>query len=386
MTLWIFEDEAAANFHPLTFTRPVFALRCGATSLADKIVRAYPEAEVAYGVRSYLAAMVATRRDAPVNDSSRLAGDLLLVNGRWLFPQDAPPLEGPEEIGMVDDVVAYARVRAATAAKCAQTDVAAFLADARSLLPMRNVSARLVSYPWHLIDHNPTAIVEDFAQAGRSGIEGEFADLSTVFGPKDQAYVAPGASVHPFVVLDTRGGPVTIESGATIFPHTRIEGPSYIGRDTQIVGGKIREGCSIGPVCRIGGEVEESIIHGYGEVSVLVNGEMVKTGSTKVGCFVGDHTKTSIGTIFNTGAVVGIASIVLTGGGVLPRYVPSFAWYLAGTLHKGPFKAFLETARRAMLRRNVELTQEEIDMLAHVREMTREERVEAVRKSRRATF
>ena len=174
---------------------------------------------------------------------------------------------------------------------------------------------------------------------GNSSIVGTFSDHAAVWGSKDQVYVAPTAEVQPFVCIDTTGGPVTIDEGAVINPQTRIEGPAYIGPKSMIVGGKIREGCSFGPVCRVGGEVEESIIHGYsnkyhdgflghayvgewvnlgalttnsdlkndyGSVSVTLDGRNpINTGSTKVGSLIGDHTKTSIGTLFNTGSYVG---------------------------------------------------------------------------------
>ena len=104
-------------------------------------------------------------------------------------------------------------------------------------------------------------------------------------------------------------------------------------------GGKIRAGTTLGPDCRIGGEVEASIVQGhsnkyhdgflghayvgewvnlgagtqnsdlrndYGEVTVTVNGRLVRTGQTKVGCFLGDHTKTGLGTLLNTGTSVGV--------------------------------------------------------------------------------
>ena len=122
-------------------------------------------------------------------------------------------------------------------------------------------------------------------------------------------------------------------------------------------------------MCRVGGEVEESIIHGYsnkyhdgflghayvGEwvnlgalttnsdlkndyssVSVVLDGKTpVSTGSTKVGALIGDHTKTSIGTLLNTGAYVGAMALIATNGKLLPKFIPSFAWFLEGAVTKG---------------------------------------------------
>ena len=418
MKLGIFEDSKFADLYPLTFLRPTFELRCGHASLAEKIVRAFPDTQVAFFVRDHLKSTFQQGAvGLAVNDLSALQDDLLLVNGRWLFPEGKPELDGDEEVGICDEAVAYARLKKETAAKCAADTFDQFLDKVKEDLPTKQVSATLINYPWDLIEHNPKAIEADFQTMGKSGIEGEFAPQSVVYGDESQVYVSPGAKIHPMVVIDTHGGPVTIDEGAIVFPHTRIEGPGYIGRDTHIVGGKIREGCSIGPVCRVGGEVEESIIHGYsnkyhdgflghayvgewvnlgalttnsdlkndyGNVEVYVKGKLVDTGSTKVGCFIGDHTKTSIGTLFNTGTMIGVGCLTLTGGKVLPKSLPSFAWYLEGKIYKGSFKAFLETARVAMSRRDVKLTQEDIDLLTYVRDLTKEERTEAVRKSRKA--
>jgi UDP-N-acetylglucosamine diphosphorylase/glucosamine-1-phosphate N-acetyltransferase len=241
--------------------------------------------------------------------------------------------------------------------------------------------------------------------------------MSCILGPREQVYIAPGAEVEPFVCIDSRHGPVCIDEGATVNPHTRLEGPCYIGKKTMIVGAKIREGCSIGPVCRVGGECEESIIHGfsnkyhdgflghayvcewvnlgalttnsdikndYGPVKVYVKGEQMDTGTTKVGCFIGDHTKTSIGVVLNTGSSIGVMTLLMTSGSVLPKYIPSFAWFVDGAVTKGfGLEALLDTARLAMGRRKRELTKVEEDLIREVHRLTDEERLAAVRKDRR---
>ena len=166
------------------------------------------------------------------------------------------------------------------------------------------------------------------------------------------------------VVLDAEHGPIYIDEGAEIHPFTRIEGPCYIGPKTILLGAKCREGNSIGPMCRIGGEVEESIIQGYSNkyhdgflghayvgqwvnlgalttnsdlkndyssVSmVLDGGASIPTGSAKVGAMIGDHVKTSIGTLLNTGCYVGAMSVLMATGKLLPKFLPSFAYFRDG--------------------------------------------------------
>ena len=237
-----------------------------------------------------------------------------------------------------------------------------------------------------------------------------------MYGPEDRVYIGEGAEIHPYVVIDTRNGPVIVDRGTEVHPFTRIEGPSYIGPNCTLLGAKIREGCSFGPVCRIGGEVEESIVQGYsnkyhdgflghayvGEwvnlgalttnsdlkndystVQVYLKGKLVDTGELKVGSFIGDHTKTSIGTLLNTGTTIGIMCNIVGVGALPPKYVPPFSLFVNGKITKGlGFKALLETARTSMSRRKIELSAEEEHLLRAIYEATKEERREAVKKYR----
>src|SRR5205823_12729762 len=166
--------------------------------------------------------------------------------------------------------------------------------------------------------------------------------------------------------------------------------PCWVGPGTHVLGAKVRAGTSLGPGCRVGGEVEASIVHGhsnkyhdgflghsyvgewvnlgagtsnsdlrndYGEVTVVVNGRRVPTGSPKVGCFLGDHAKTGLGTLLNTGTNAGVFCNLLPSGRLLPKYVPSFASWWNGRLEDcADFDALLRTAAEVMRRRGCELT------------------------------
>ena len=418
MKLCIYEDETFGQFYPLTYLRAVFELRCGATTLAEKIRRAVPDAHVAYFARDVLAPVLRERLDGPVNDPASLAGDdVLLVNGRWLLLNPGElPAEGPEEIIVAGETVAAARVKQSTVDRAAAASPAELLAALKTTLYLRQLDTTVLACFWELIQHNPAAIRADFKAAGNVGIVGTFSDHATVWGGKEQVYVAPSAEVQPFVCIDTTGGPVTIDEGAVVNPQTRIEGPCYIGPKTMIVGGKIREGCSFGPVCRVGGEVEESIIHGYSNkyhdgflghayvcewvnlgalttnsdlkndystVQCHLNGTLVDTGDDKVGSFIGDHTKTSIGTVLNTGTVVGCMCNLVTGGKVSPTFIPSFTRFHDNKIFNIPFKQTVETARTAMRRRGRVLSDAELALLDAARQITKPERDERVRRSRK---
>jgi hypothetical protein len=123
----------------------------------------------------------------------------------------------------------------------------------------------------------------------------------------------------------------------------------------------------------------------YSTVSVTLDGKTpIDTGSTKVGSLIGDHTKTAIGTLFNTGAYVGAMGVIAGTGKPLPKYIPSFAWFLEGVVTKGFGKRKLyETAKKVTSRRGREWTVAQEQMWDEIFEMTAPERDEAVKKGRR---
>ena len=415
MKVLIFEDEKAKHLYPLTYLRPVWELRCGISTLLDKFKRTFSNDELYFWTRPEIVPLLKRKYGKPVNEIKILMGKegLILVNGRWLLGTDGFAIPAKEEQGVCGETVLYGYL---ASEKIQSDDNLESLLDKVASLPKKEVPAKLINYPWDLVKYNSETIKEEFKSLGRKGIEGKMAPESVIYGSKEEVWVASGAEVHPMVVLDTHGGPVIIAEGTKVFPFTRIEGPSYIGPDCQIVGGKIREGCSFGPGCRVGGEVEESIIQGhsnkyhdgflghayvgewvnlgalttnsdlknnYSTVTVYGNGTLQDTGEMKIGAFIGDHTKTSIGTILNTGTVIGIMCNVVGVGHLLPKYLPSFAWFLEGKVMKGfGLQSQIETAITAMSRRKVYLLPEEKDLIAYVYETTKGERLEAVRKSR----
>jgi UDP-N-acetylglucosamine diphosphorylase/glucosamine-1-phosphate N-acetyltransferase len=421
MRLIVFDlpSENRVHFYPLALSRPIFELRCGMTSLGEKLTAKVGVSDVACFVPEYLAASYQTRTAWPVNDASKLAGeDLLVVNGRVKAAEFHVPPKGKSEVALADGVeVLYARVAKADLAKLKTQSLEALLESAAAALP-RAEPVPTWNYAWDLVLENPAMLAADFRAAGRSGVEGTIEEPHAVRGSRKDVYVAPGATVHPLVVIDAEHGPVYLDEGVEVHPFTRIEGPCYVGKKSILLGAKCREGNSIGPMCRVGGEVEESILHGYSNkyhdgflghayvgqwvnlgamttnsdlkndyspVSVVLDGKRpILTGSTKVGSLIGDHTKTSIGTLLNTGAYVGAMAIIATIGKLVPKYIPCFAWYLEGAVTKGFGKKKLyETARIAMGRRQCLWTETDEALWDEVYRMTAPERDEAVKRGRK---
>ena len=413
--------EKRFHFDPLALSRPIWELRCGMTSLAEKMISKTGASDVACFVPPYMADAYRSESEWPVNDPASLTGDdLLVVNARLKAAGFDVAPTGPSQVAFnADGDCLWARISREDLAKLDHESIDSLLDSAKRSLPAVNADVPTWNYTWELILANPGQLTEDFTAAGRSGIEGAVEEPNAIRGSRQDVYIAPGAVVHPMVVIDAEEGPVYIDREAVIHPFSRIEGPCYIGPESILLGAKCREGNSIGPVCRIGGEVEESIIHGYsnkyhdgflghayvGEwvnlgalttnsdlkndyssVSVTLDGRTpIDTGSTKVGSLIGDHTKTSIGTLFNTGSYVGAMALIAATGKPLPKFIPSFAWFLEGVVTKGFGKRKLyETAQTAMGRRKQQWTPALEMMWNEIFNLTAPPRNQAIKKGRRA--
>jgi len=262
MKVYVFEDGKAKDFFPLTMTRPVYDLRSGTTTLLEKLMDAI-RGDYVLHTRDYLAEVTAEAHPGvPVNAPVE-AEDALFVNGRWLYRGDAVEL-GDEHAAYAGGQLVYAYAKASTMEKLKGLSVPEALERLKAELGSQEVDARLAEWPWDLVFANPEMIEYDFKRLGKTGVHGEVKGDVEILGGEDRVYIAPGAKVYPGVVIDAEGGPVYIGEGARIYPFSFIEGPSSIGPGTYIMtGAKIREGVTAGPVVRMGGEVEESVVHGY---------------------------------------------------------------------------------------------------------------------------
>jgi UDP-N-acetylglucosamine diphosphorylase/glucosamine-1-phosphate N-acetyltransferase len=407
------------NFYPLALSRPIWELRCGMTSLGEKLVARTAARDVACFVPPYLAEVYRHETAWPVNDLRSLRDDdLLVVDARVKAAAlDLPPTGPSVAIRSADGQVLVARIHRADLPNLSADSIESLLDAAAKRLPAaEGRTLPTWNYTWDLILANPGQLVEDFRRAGRRGIEGTIEPPSAIRGSPADVYVAPGARVHPMVVLDAEHGPIYIDRDAEIHPFTRIEGPCYVGRGSILLGAKCREGNSIGPFCRVGGEIEESILQGYSNkyhdgflghayvgqwvnlgaltsnsdlkndysnVSVLLDLHTpIDTGSAKVGAMIGDHAKTAIGTLLNTGANVGGMTLLVGGSRLLPKYIPSFTWYFNDAIVPGMGKArAYSTARTVLARRQQTWTEADEALWDAVYEMTSVDREEALGRS-----
>ncbi|MCW7505232.1 GlmU family protein [Leptospira paudalimensis] len=242
--------------------------------------------------------------------------------------------------------------------------------------------------PWELLG-TVTSIIEDtltiekewkrFRQkykAKQSGFH--------IVGKDKHLYIHAGATVYPGVVFDTTHGPILIEDGAKISSFSFLEGPLFVGKNSQIDNARITGGTLIGNQCRIGGEVENSIIldytnkhhegflghsfvsnwvnlgalsttsdlkNNYGIVKLKIGDSVINTGTIKFGSIFGPFTKLAIGVMSNTGTVFDVASNIVESR--IQGYVPPFTWIKPGGRYR--LEEFLFDTKKIMARRGVNL-------------------------------
>jgi UDP-N-acetylglucosamine diphosphorylase/glucosamine-1-phosphate N-acetyltransferase len=367
MTVLVFEDGSHDNFYPLSLSRPLCGLRCGAFTFDERLRLLTHGAVHSYRVRPQAADVTRELYSGSlVNGSIDESDDLLLLNA--LYAPSAIDIRkgevfvsGSRLAAARLDAKGIAKLRAHIESRDGPVDIHMFDGCSHREIPGNDF---FPAYIWDIVSHNGDMIRRDFALLDRSEYR-TGNERCTLVGDPDSLLISGDVTIDPFVVIDTRKGPVMIGAGTIINSFTRIEGPCVIGEGSVITGAKIREGCSFGPVCRIGGEIEDTIMQGYsnkyhdgfighayigewvnlgalttnsdlrndyGDVECRMPSGLVNTGSGKVGCFIGDFTKTGIGTLINTGSTIGVGAMIVHSGRMTPPHVPSFTRFIKNEL------------------------------------------------------
>ncbi len=408
-SLVLFEDTQVRNFLPLIWTRPMWELRCGLSTLGEKLISLYSGTEVVYACRDFLAAHTTER--CAGRSVNRLASErALFLNGRLLADPSLPariPPDGSDRLFVQGETVVAARLSGPNLEHVARRMGHLLHRQDFGDIPTQEVEAEIVHFPWDLVHRNPHRIENEARWAGTLGqMEGELYGGAYLLNAHHIA-VGRGTVIKPGAVLDASRGPIVIGRNVQIMAQSAIEGPTCVGDGSQVkAGAKVYAGTSIGPVCKIGGEVEESIFQGYSNkqhdgyvghsyisswanigagtntsdlknnysaVRVPINGVEVDSHSMFVGLIAGEHTKTGINTMLNTGTVAGVGCN-LFGAGFPPKWIPSFSWGGAASLIEYRLDKMLETVRRVMARRGVDMTKTEEDLLRYVFRATAHER------------
>ncbi len=392
----LFDDDVRDALLPLSFTRPVGELRVGVLTIREKWEK-WLNAKVSYITQDYLAEKyplhiedvnyVINGSALPSNQLCRLIKQLemneaLLQNGDLIAAKlDANQFEhliNNEEI----------------------EELEGFDLGETSFL-------RIKSAP-DIFRHNAEAIESDFELLTKGRTSAPLSESNRVVGDASKIFLEEGATVE-CAVLNTNTGSIYIGKNATIMEGCLVRGALALCDNAKLkMGAKVYGATTLGPHCKAGGEVSNSVLTGYsskghdGYLGNSVLGEWCnlgadtnnsnlknnydevrlwsyrserfeKTGLQFCGLIMGDHSKSGINTMFNTGTVVGCFANVF-GSGFPRNFVPSFAWGGASGFMTYKLEKAFSTAEKVMLRRKKELNQVEKNILQRVFELTQTHR------------
>ncbi len=412
-TVWLVDAGEPYDGYPMTLSRPFAMLRCGFFTTWQRWRHYVGEDRIGLLAPAAVANHFAEIRSIRACESPGPVDHAVLVDSRYWpsrgfvqLVRDLPLGGGIEHEGRLVAV--------------APDNALAWLRDGRGhrwepgrlasaqIAPLGRETERL-SQVWELVEANPRMIEEDAILLSRewpSLLDRGTPEGVAVYSP-EQVLVSDSASIDSQVCLDARGGPILIGENVHVQSGSRIEGPAAICNGSVVYGARIRSGTTIGPHCRVGGEIEQSIFqaytnkyhdgfighayigewvnlgalttnsdlkNNYGKVRVQFPDGPVETGLTKVGCFLGDHVKTGIGTLLNTGTVVGFGSNLFGGGMPREKHIPSFSWGGAHGFEEFRLEAAMEVARAVLPRRDHRYTPATEALFRHVFEATRAHR------------
>src|SRR4030066_2416420 len=268
MHICIFEDEQYLNFEPLIHSRPVFDLVCGMITLKEKIIRAFPKDKVVLKCRNNLESFLkAENPKCKVNQFDN--DDYLFINGRIIAPSILKNIlkvkRTDEKVFVSKGIVVAAKVSEKRIKDLVLDKIEIIDTEMLKSLPPEEVEINYASYLWDLVYQNGKEIQNDFkpyAKKKTSTNKKKFEGVS--FVNRKNIFIEKDVDIKPGAVLDASTGPIFIEKNVTIFPNAVIQGPVYIGESSTIKScATIYPNVSIGKVCKVGGEVEDTIIHSY---------------------------------------------------------------------------------------------------------------------------
>lgn len=370
MRIQLSDNGKHLNFAPLSLTRPIGDIRMGILTNADRWKLLVPEAEITFDSEDYLA--------AKFNDSiGDVVVDASVIPTKELVDAILA-LKGNEEL--LKDGIKIAR------------------RGSGDVLIKYSGDILSVSERWHIYQRNGEILNRDFEllTSGRTSVQ--LSSTNTVIGDPRMVFMEEGARVEA-AILNTTNGPIYIGKNAEIMEGSIIRGPFAMCEDSAVkLGAKIYGPTTLGPSCKVGGEVNNCVFQAYsnkGHDGFLGNsliGEwcnigadtntsnlknnygLVKTYSYKtakieqtdvqfMGLVMGDHSKCGINTMFNTASVVGVSSNVY-GAGFSAKYIASFQWGTDGDVFD--FDKALESANNMMARRGLALSDGEESILKHI--------------------
>jgi UDP-N-acetylglucosamine diphosphorylase/glucosamine-1-phosphate N-acetyltransferase len=385
MNYILFDGPVRNALLPFTFTRPVADIRIGILTIREKWEK-------------YLGYTTTTITEEYLTDKFPMVEmeKNVMINAAYLpnevLAEMVMALEENQAIFSGEEVIAFFTTDTQEDVDFDDYEVIEY-----------NEEGLKIEHVWDIFKKNDAALREDYELLTEGRISQRLPASVNTIAPEN-IFIEEGAKLE-FVTLNASTGPIYIGKDTEIMEGSFIRGPFALCEGAVVkMGAKVYGATTVGPECRIGGEVSNSVLFGYsnkGHDGFLGNsvlgewcnlgadtnssnlknnydevklwdyekGSFVKTGLQFCGLMMGDHSKAGINTMFNTGTVVGVCANIF-GSGFPRNFVPSFSWGGAAGMVTYDVKKAFETARIVMSRRTIEFTPEDEAILAEVYQQT----------------
>lgn len=391
MNYILFDGTVRNALLPFTFTRPVADIRVGILTIREKweMHLGYTTTTLTEDYLMEKFPMVEMEQNIMIN-ASFLPNEILVAQ--------IANLKNNQALVYKDEMVAFFTNDTQEEVDFDTYEISEFETN---LVQIKNT--------WDIFEKNDYAIRTDFELITKERKSQPISKNVNTIAPQ-HIFIEEGAKLQ-FVTLNASTGPIYIGKNAEIMEGSVIRGPFALCEEAQVkLATKVYGATTVGPHCRIGGEVNNSVLFGYsnkghdGFLGNSVLGEwcnigadsnnsnlknnyedvklwsyetenFAKTGLQFCGLMMGDHSKCGINTMFNTGTVVGVSANIF-GAGFPRNFVPSFSWGGASGFTTYITKKAFETAKIVMSRRKVAFTEQDAKILEHVFEETKKFRKE----------
>ena len=373
MKIILFEDYKVLDLEPITLNRPIFNIRYGSGSLLSRIKNYFPNKSISLWVRDSIKKLASEYNpNYKVNQIDE--DNIIWLNARVLWNKDLIKkisLEPSKKFSDGENLLAanldYKQSREWLDGNKKEIRYHPNIDEGTHL------QYKIINYLWDFLDLIPKS-VHDAYDKNSNIID------------------------YDHVVFNEELGPVIIDNNVKIEPFCSLEGPLYIAKDSLIKSHTKISRSIIGPNCKIGGEVSGTIIQGYSnkshygyigdsfigewvnlgagttnsnlknnykDIVIMVNGRLINSRRLFLGSVIGDHTKTAIGTMLNTGSNIGLGCNIISKS-FLRKNIPSFSILNNNKIEKIRFKDFTKIEEKVKSRRNKIFSNEEINYLYYI--------------------
>ena len=387
MNFILFDGPDRNRLLPFTFTRPVADIRIGILTIREKW-EFFLKQKTSSLTQDYL-----SEKFPLITEKENI-----LINGSVI-----------PDIQLVDKIK---KLSPGETLKCGEIVIASF-PDMGNIEKRELTTEKVVEYEgavfqvenlWDIYAKNHQAIQQDFDILTRGRKSKSLSSTNFVIGDPSLIFLEEGAQSE-FAFFNTQDGPIYLGKDSLVMEGAKIRGPFALCEHSQVkMDAKIYTGTTIGPHSKVGGEVSNSVIFGYSNKghdgflgnSVLgewcnlgadtnvsnlkntydfvrlwsyVSGRFENTGQQFCGLMMGDHSKSGINTMFNTGTVVGVSANVF-GEGYLRNFVPSFSWGGKSGMSKFKLEKAFQVATAVFKRRDKVFDEVEKNIFTHIYETT----------------